>query len=449
MTEQKPGVVTWVEENFQDIECTFYSSIGLGAYGAAFGSVFTGQYWVTAGLIAIGGAAELAYNLGGCNGPPPPPPDTSKCWEYTGEENSSIEVFNPGTGDISDDNNWNRLGPAKRITSVQRGVSDAESSFILVTRINCVLADGSARDYQFRDEYEWRLTAPEGETCKTPGLPRPADDTPIGPPITYTDDQCIWTITPMDAYVDDEGFWHTYFVITSNNPTICGGPYGYWSSRRGPQWDEPDTPFPPTPEPPTACKAGPAGPPGPQGPQGPKGDPGEGGCSCDAIRDLLDPLDKKLDQILENLTPCKPILEGQWVTTRWISDEKMVDSNRRLRKLFRYRTKSSRDLGQLSAYWEQFSWRAGSVCVRHTGAWWGDPQVWAESPEEGKRVIRHAATEAGLNPDQIGQWAVSSSRSPRYGMSGTMKVLRHLDFPWVASRDGSNWPNTLAKKRDP
>jgi len=141
----------------------------------------------------------------------------------------------------------------------------------------------------------------------------------------------------------------------------------------------------------------------------------------------------------------KPILEGQWVTTRWESVEKMAHSGRRLRKLFRYRTKSSRDLGQLSAFWADFEWRSGDVCVIHKGAWWGTPQVWAESEEEGKRVIRHAATEAGLDPDQVGRWAVSSSRSPRYGMSGTMRVALFADFPWVASRDGAAWPNVLGK----
>ncbi len=145
----------------------------------------------------------------------------------------------------------------------------------------------------------------------------------------------------------------------------------------------------------------------------------------------------------------KPVLEGQWVTTRWESDEKMAHSGRRLRKLFRYRTKSSRDLGQLSAYWENFTWKSGDVCVRHTGAWWGDPQVWAESAEEGQRVIRHAATEAGIDPDQVGRWATGSSRSPRYGMSGTMRILRNQDFPWVASRSGAPWPNVLAKPGDP
>jgi hypothetical protein len=145
----------------------------------------------------------------------------------------------------------------------------------------------------------------------------------------------------------------------------------------------------------------------------------------------------------------KPELLGQWVTTRWESDEKMVDSGRRLRKLFRYRTQSSRDLGQLSAYWRDFTWKSGPVIVWHEGAWWGSPKVWAESAEEGKRVIRHAAAEAGLDPDQVGGWTISSSRSPRNGMPGTMKILRKEGFPWVASRQGTDWPNYLASSSNP
>jgi hypothetical protein len=144
----------------------------------------------------------------------------------------------------------------------------------------------------------------------------------------------------------------------------------------------------------------------------------------------------------------KPLLEGQWVTTRWESTEKMAHSGRRLRKLFRYRTKSTRDLGQLSAYWEAFTWEAGPVRVHHKGAWWGTPAVWAASQEEGERVIRFAAAEAGLDPDQDGEWGTSSSRSPRYGMSGTMKATLFEGFPWIASRDGEAWPNVLAKTRD-
>jgi hypothetical protein len=172
----------------------------------------------------------------------------------------------------------------------------------------------------------------------------------------------------------------------------------------------------------------------------------------EGILDRVNDIPGFLEQHLAWKTPtCKTTneLQGQWVTTRWISDEKMVDSSRRLRKLFRYRTLSSRDLGQLSAYWEQFTWRAGSICVIHKGAWWGTPQVWAESTEEGQRVIRHAAAEAGLDPDQVGEWSTGSSRAPRYGMSGTMRIMEHEGFPWVASRDGANWPNMLAKRRDP
>jgi len=145
----------------------------------------------------------------------------------------------------------------------------------------------------------------------------------------------------------------------------------------------------------------------------------------------------------------KPELLGDWVTTRWISDEKMDHSGVRLRKLLRYRTQSSRDLGQLSTYWRDFTWKSGPVCVIHKGAWWGTPQIWAESAEEGKRVLRHAAAEAGLDPDQVGGWTISSSRSPRNGMSGTMKILKKEGFPWVASRQGSDWPNYLAYSSSP
>ena len=82
----------------------------------------------------------------------------------------------------------------------------------------------------------------------------------------------------------------------------------------------------------------------------------------------------------------------------------MDHSGKRLRKLLRYRSESSRDLGQLSAYWQDFTWNAGDIIVFHKGAWWGTPQVWAASQEEGQRVLRFAAAEAGIDPDQVGEW---------------------------------------------
>jgi hypothetical protein len=145
----------------------------------------------------------------------------------------------------------------------------------------------------------------------------------------------------------------------------------------------------------------------------------------------------------------KPPLEGEWVTTRWESTEVMPHSGHRLRKQFRYRSKSGLSIGQRSAYWEFFQWQAGDFVVRHEGAWWGNPQVWAASEEEGKRVIRFAAGEAGLDPDKTGEWKVSSSSSPRYGMSGTMRIQLYKGFPWISSRGGAAYPNVLAKAHDP
>ena len=164
---------------------------------------------------------------------------------------------------------------------------------------------------------------------------------------------------------------------------------------------------------------------------------------------LMEIMQQHLNWKTPTCTSEKPALEGEWVTTRWESLEKMEHSGRRLRKLFRYRTKSTRDLGQLSAYWQNFTWQSGDVCVRHKGAWWGDPQVWAASPEEGQRVIRFAAAEAGIDPDQAGEWVISSSSAPRYGMSGTMKVQQNQGYPWVAKRSGAEWPNYLARPSDP
>ena len=132
----------------------------------------------------------------------------------------------------------------------------------------------------------------------------------------------------------------------------------------------------------------------------------------------------------------KPSLEGTWISTRWISDGNSPGGERPLRKLFRYKSKSTLSDEQLREWWSDFVWEAGSVCVIHKGAWWGTPQVWASTEEEGKRVIRRAGSEAGLDPDQTGEWIVSGSDSPRYGMSGTMRLEAPNGTRWVTRREG-------------
>lgn len=134
----------------------------------------------------------------------------------------------------------------------------------------------------------------------------------------------------------------------------------------------------------------------------------------------------------------KPKLEGTWISTRWVSDGNSPAGERPLRKLFRYRSKSTRTPTELTAYWSGFTWSAGPVLVIHHGGWWGNPQVWAASEEEGKRVLRFAAGEAGIDPDAVGKWSLGTSSSTRYGMTGNMRLAEEFGEQWVTRRDGPN-----------
>lgn len=154
----------------------------------------------------------------------------------------------------------------------------------------------------------------------------------------------------------------------------------------------------------------------------------------------LKALNDQISQALVWKTPIcppeRPELLGDWVTVRFESEEISPQGTRPLRKLFRYRSQSAYDLGQIAAYWENFQWNAGPVCVQHKDAWWGTPQCWAQNAEEGKRVIRFAGIEAGIDPDELGEWVISGSSDPRFGMPGTMRVAKVQGLEWVTSRQG-------------
>ena len=148
-----------------------------------------------------------------------------------------------------------------------------------------------------------------------------------------------------------------------------------------------------------------------------------------------------LQQHLNWKTPIcreRPPKLGEFVTVRFESKGTSPGGNSPLRKLFRYRSQSGRDIGTTTEYWKDFEWSAGPVCVIHKDAWWGVPQVWAASADEGKRVIRYAAGEAGLDPDKVGRWTISGSDNPRYGMPGQMIVAEINGGHWVTKRDGPN-----------
>ncbi|MGI9459011.1 MAG: hypothetical protein ACR2NF_03345, partial [Pirellulales bacterium] len=136
----------------------------------------------------------------------------------------------------------------------------------------------------------------------------------------------------------------------------------------------------------------------------------------------------------------RPQLEGDWITLRFESVESSPNSNRAIRKLLRYRSKSGAELGSITDYWRGFTWTTGPVIVTHADAWWGQPKCWAVSAAEGKRVLRHAAGEAGIDPDQVGRWIISGSRDPRYGVSLPVKFAGLDGGPWVTQRDSPSGP---------
>ena len=102
------------------------------------------------------------------------------------------------------------------------------------------------------------------------------------------------------------------------------------------------------------------------------------------VQNLFDETDKKLDQLLECACPEKPVQEGDYRTISFRSDETSPFSNSRLRKRFKYRSKSGLDLGAVVDHWASFEFAAGPVAVGHVGSALGSPQVWAATADEGK-----------------------------------------------------------------
>ena len=100
-------------------------------------------------------------------------------------------------------------------------------------------------------------------------------------------------------------------------------------------------------------------------------------------------------------------------------------------------------------HWKDFEWTTGPVCVTHKGYSWGTPQVWAVTADEGKRVIQHAAGEAGFDADQVGQWGISGSSSSRYGVSLPVKVDTTGGYYWITDRDGSDGRPIVARTSNP
>ena len=139
------------------------------------------------------------------------------------------------------------------------------------------------------------------------------------------------------------------------------------------------------------------------------------------------------------------IPDGDFRTISFRSDETSPYGKSRLRKRFRYRSVSGNDLGAVVDHWKDFSFEGGPCRVRWIGRTWGPVEVWASTEAEGKRVIQHAAAEAGFSPLEDGRWSARVTRSSRLGVPSTMRVDTTKGFYWITARDGSDNRPIVAK----
>ena len=140
-----------------------------------------------------------------------------------------------------------------------------------------------------------------------------------------------------------------------------------------------------------------------------------------------------------------PTLEGDFRTISFRSDETSPYGKSRLRKRFRYRSVSGNDLGAVVDHWKDFSFEGGPYRVRWIGSTWRTPEVWAASEAEGKRVIQHAAAEAGFSPLEAGRWSTRVSSSGRLGVPSSLRVDTTNGYYWITARDGSDERPIVAK----
>ena len=471
----KPAVIQFIESNFGAIDCDTLENAGYAFYQAAFASLFSAQWALTAGFGGIAGAIEATYALNGCNNPLQPIPDPeigSGGWagEYAEscecKTRVSIQIAPKDTEDWAESTfvgEYYGFKPGKAVFTVNVDTKIVTIDMSWTGYASASACNAGTGGDQIKQEDTFNPNADRDPqyrafvqyiACDFP--PNPIDPTPqppegpIGPERDFEDGECTWTISPVDAYVDNQGLVHTRYEVTPNDPA-CGKSFSYWSSTKGPDFVSPDAPNDPPGE--TQCEE-----PDLAGTKyllkGICEDvaPGQSqpvfewdissGKASQVLAARLDSLALMLQTHLELKTPiCEPEQpqpEGDFRTINFRSASPSPYSASRLRKRFRYRSTSGLGLGEIVDYWKDFSFESGSVVVSHVGSSWGTPKVFAASENEGKRVIRHAAGEAGIDPDQVGRWRIGSSNSSRLGVSDTMSVDTEGGFYRITSRDGSD-----------
>ena len=457
----------------------FAAGAGVSA-NIAVASVLTGQIWGVVGGGAGLIAANALANAAGCYEVNPDDGPTSggsqgiaggQCLETAGC-NLGLRMRSPDGPQY--------LTVQKLISSVDSGTYPNGTPKATTTYVNC---DGQTVTDDEAQEDLWPIYTEllNGASCggDTSPQPQPGDDLPRPVPVPDPEDsRCVYETQLIDSYINASGSLSILFE-TCRTGVDCPNPgcERFWYHGPGHVGPAPPEPIP-----------GPDG--GPPPVVNPEGDyppildeikecacnkedfvwpelpskqyeltgicetpTGDGkqpkwekntasGPFYDALASKIDALADMLQVHLGYKTPIcppeRPQLKGDWRTITFISDETSPFGKSRLLKRFRYRSESSIELGGLITYWADFTWQAGPVCVQHSGSSVGTPQVWAASADEGKRVIRHAFGEAGIDPDQVGKWTVGGSDNPRYGMPGTMRVNTKGGYYWITARLGSD-----------
>ncbi len=442
--------------------------------------------------IALGGASLMAA-AAGCNwnpndGDPTPPAGPETCWKggstfrilqildgvsVSGGTPEVLEITDQETSPAGSGGNNRNLNIIRYFWKTEGGVTGNTGMFF----------GKSDAGEVWEVQQEWT----GDDTCEEPSPPPPEPDVP---PYEYTDpiDGCKLIVNLKGFSTDETGAVNPVFKIEpgsdlrSDDPVIGGcnfSPVIYTGGPGGPGeppiirpwdpgWDDPFGGEPPWAELLREIAAGIAGNvisnelANLLAPSFPPSkyelfsvcEVGSDGKPEQRVIEVEIPPIKGLQAAISRIDALVPLLQGQkdfkqpvcppvkpqgeFRTIGFISEEKSPSGKSPLRKRLRYRSMSGLGLNELIDYWKSFSFAAGPVTVKHRGASWGTITVWAASADEGKRVIRHAAGEAGIDADTTGRWEISGSSSSRLGMPGTMKVNTAGGYYWITARDGSN-----------
>jgi hypothetical protein len=169
----------------------------------------------------------------------------------------------------------------------------------------------------------------------------------------------------------------------------------------------------------------------------------------DALDDLMQGLKDFKQPICEPEPPAAPV--GRNISIQFRSDGVSPFGEKPLRKVFRYRDPSLKDLEAHYNHWKDFEWESGPWMVISQGLEWGKPQAWAKSEEEGKRVLSHAAQIAGMNLNSSShRWRVAEVVG--YRERPVMKMRVHRDVNgrlWIAERTGPAGPPMVLGQPSP